>query len=40
MKADAAKRDASDSDSSLDVEKWKKLILNMTGEPLGTSMST
>ncbi|XP_056900110.1 muscle M-line assembly protein unc-89-like isoform X1 [Takifugu flavidus] len=25
-----AERDASDSDSSLDVEKWKKLLLNMT----------
>lgn len=32
MKAEAAGRDSSDSDSSLDVEKWKKLVLNMTGK--------
>lgn len=27
----AAGGDDSDSDSSLDVEKWKKLVLHMTG---------
>lgn len=30
----AAGGDDSDSDSSLDVEKWKKLVLQMTGRCL------
>lgn len=31
-------RDESDSDSSLDVEKWKKLVLDMTGRRVSNSL--
>lgn len=32
--------DDSDSDSSLDVEKWKKLVLDMTGRRVSVWWST
>lgn len=32
-------RDDSDSDSSLDVEKWKKLVLDMTGRRVSVCAS-
>lgn len=32
--------DDSDSDSSLDVEKWKKLVLDMTGRRVSACVSS